>query len=189
MDTYTLLNFAHIMGFTFLGGGLLAVWVSEFQAYRTDDMREFTDAAWYTAVFYDFLVVPGALTLAASGYFLMRELGLGFFDEPWLITMWSLFLFEFIEGNSITRIQFRRTLRTSRAAFNAGKTLSEDIREDARTLLNRVVHFLDVPMLTVIIFCGAVRPDNWSTILTAIAIALLVTALLVTFIPRLARQI
>ena len=188
MDTYTLLKFAHIMGFTFLGGGLLAVWVSEFQAYRTNDMKEFTDAAWYTAVFYDFLVVPGALTLAASGYFLMRQLGLGFFDAPWLIAMWGLFLFEFIEGNTITRIQFRRTLRHSRAAYNAGKTLTEDIREDARTLLNRVVHFLDVPMLTVIIFCGAVRPYSWAVILAAVAIALVVTALLVISIPRLARR-
>lgn len=189
VDVYTLLKFAHIMGFTFLGGGLLAVWVSEFQAYRTDDIKEFTDAAWYTAIFYDFLVVPGAITLALSGYFLMQQLGLGFFDEPWLITMWGLFLFEFIEGNTITRIQFRRTLRSSRAALNANKVLTEEIREDARTILNRIVHFLDIPMLTVIIYCGAVRPDNWTTILSAIAIALVATALLVISIPPFARRI
>lgn len=189
MDVYSLLKFAHIMGFTFLGGGLLAVWVSQFQAYRTDDMKEFTDAAWYTAVFYDFLVIPGALTLALSGYFLMRQLGLGFFEEPWLMAMWGLFLFEFIEGNTITRIQFRRTLRSSRAALNANKVLTEEIREDARTIINRIVHFLDIPMITVIIFCGTVRTDNWAVILTAIAIALVVTALLVIFIPSLARRV
>lgn len=188
MDAYTLLKFAHLMGFTFLGGGLLAVWVSEFQAYRTDDMKEFTDAAWYTAIFYDFLVVPGALAVAISGYFLMRELGLGFFDEPWLITMWGLFLFEFIEGNTVTRIQFRKTLRSSRAAFNAGKVLTEEIREEARTFLNRIVHFLDVPMIMVIIFCGAVRPDSWTIILTSIALAIVVTIILVFSIPSLARR-
>lgn len=189
MDAYTLLKFAHLMGFTFIGGGLLAVWVSEFQAYRTDDMKEFTDAAWYTAIFYDFLVVPGALTVATSGYFLMQELGLGFFEEPWLITMWGLFLFEFIEGNTVTRIQFRKTLRSSRAAFNAGKVLNEELREEARTIVNRIVHFLDIPMITVIIFCGAVRPDGWTVVLTAIAIAVVVTALLVIFVPSFARRV
>jgi hypothetical protein len=32
MDTYTLLRFLHYIGFIFIGGGLLAVWVSEWPA-------------------------------------------------------------------------------------------------------------------------------------------------------------
>ena len=188
MDIYLLLKFAHFLGFILLGGGLLAVWVSEFQAYRTNEIGVFAESARYTAIFYDFLVIPGAITVATSGFFLVQNLGLGFFDEPWLITMWGLFLFEFIEGNTITRIQFRKTLRRSQKALIDGQALNTEIREDARSLINQVVHFLDIPMTMVIVYCGVMRPDNWTPILTAIAIALTATALLVILVPRLARK-
>ncbi len=188
MDYYTLLKFGHIIGFTLLGGGLLAVFVSEFQAYRTNDMKEFAESSRYTAIFYDYLVIPGALTVGTTGFFLVRELGISFFEEPWVVGMWGLFLFEFIEGNTITRIQFRKTLRNSRNASEAGNILTEEIREDARSLLNQIVHFLDIPITTVIIYCGTVRPDSWVHVLTAIVIALCITALLVIFVPRLARK-
>ena len=105
-----------------------------------------------------------------------------------MITMWGLFLFEFIEGNTITRFQFRKTLHSSKKALEDGKSLTEDVREDARTLVNQIVHFLDLPMTTVIVWCGTVRPDSWPPILAAIAIALIVTALLVIFVPRRARR-
>ncbi len=39
MDYYTLLKFGHIVGFILLGGGLLAVFISELQAYRTTDIK------------------------------------------------------------------------------------------------------------------------------------------------------
>ena len=120
--------------------------------------------------------------------FLSKTSGLAFFEEPWLITMWGLFLFEFVEGNTITRFQFRKTLHSSKKALKDGKILTDDVREDARTLINQIVHFLDLPMTTVIVYCGTVRPDNWTAILIAIAIALGVTALLVMFVPRLARK-
>lgn len=188
MDYYILLKFAHILGFTLLGGGLLAVWVSEFQGYRTTDMAEFTESARYTSIFYDFLVIPGALTVGTSGFFLILETGVGFFEEPWVMGMWGLFLFEFVEGNTITRLQFRKTLRSSRAAADKGAVLTEEIREDARSLINQIVHFLDIPMTTVIIYCGTVRPDSWAKVLTAIFIGLCVTAVLVVFVPRLARK-
>jgi len=188
MDYYTLLKFGHIIGFTLLGGGLLAVWVSEFQGYRTDDMKEFAESSRYTAIFYDFLVIPGALTVGTTGFFLVRELGIGFFEEPWIVGMWGLFLFEFVEGNTITRIQFRKTMRRSQRASEKGNVLTEEIRDDARSLINQIVHFLDIPMTTVIIYCGTVRPDSWAHVFTAITIALCVTALLVIFVPRLARR-
>ena len=188
MDLYPFLKLAHIIGFILLGGGLLAVWVSEFQAYRTNEITVFAESSRYTAIFYDFLVIPGALTVAISGFFLVRNLGLGFFEEPWLITMWALFLFEFIEGNTITRLQFRKTLRRSKKALQDGKSLTMDVRDDARSLLNQIVHFLDLPMTTVIVYCGTVRPDSWPPILVAISMALVATALMVYFVPRLARS-
>ena len=114
MDVYPLLRLLHFIGFIFLGGGLLAVFVSEWRGYRTGEPTVFAEAARYTAIFYDALVLPGAILIWVSGPLLVLQLGLGMFDAPWLVAMWGVFLFEFIEGNTVTRIQFRRTLRLSR---------------------------------------------------------------------------
>jgi uncharacterized membrane protein len=188
MDYYTLLKFGHIVGFILLGGGLLAVFISELQAYRTTDMKVFAEASRYTAIFYDSLVISGALLVGISGLFLILELGLGFFAEPWVVGMWGLFLFEFIEGNTVTRIQFRKTLRRSRDALARGVPLTDDVRKEARNLLNRVVHFLDIPLFTVIVYCGTVRPDSGSHVVIAIIVALIVAFILTVAVPRLARR-
>jgi uncharacterized membrane protein len=188
MDYYSLLKFGHIVGFILLGGGLLAVFISELQAYRTSDMKVFAEASRYTAIFYDSLVISGALLVAISGFFLILELGLGFFEEPWVVGMWGLFLFEFIEGSTVTRAQFRKTLRRSRDSLARGGPLTDDIRDEARSLLNKVAHFLDIPLFTVIVYCGTVRPDSWSHVAAAIVIALAVAMILISTIPRLGRQ-
>jgi uncharacterized membrane protein len=188
MDDYTLLRFAHIVGFILLGGGLLAVFISELQAYRTTDMKVFAEASRYTAIFYDSFVISGALLVGISGFFLVLELGLGFFEEPWVAGMWGFFLFEFIEGNTVTRIQFRKTLHHSRAALARGGPLTDDIREEARSLLNQIVHFLDIPLFTVIVYCGTVRPDSWSHVLVAVIVALVAAVILTVAVPRLSRR-
>jgi uncharacterized membrane protein len=170
MDYYLLLRLVHIIGFISLGGGLLAVFVSELRAYRTADVNGFAEAAWYTATFYDALVAPGAVLVGLSGLFLIFELGIGFLSEPWLVGMWGLFLFEFIEGNTVTRAQFKRTLRRSRQALEAGGLTDQD-RHEARTLLGRVTHFLDLPLFLAIVYCGAMRPGDWTHVLGAIVSA------------------
>jgi uncharacterized membrane protein len=188
MDYYTFLKFGHIIGFILLGGGLLAVFISELQAYRTDDIKTFTEAARYTAIFYDSLVISGALLAGISGVLLIIELELGFFEEPWVVGMWGLFLFEFIEGNTVTRAQFRKTLGRSRDALERRVPLTDNLRQEARSLLNRIAHFLDIPLFTVIVYCGTVRPDSWTHVLIAIAIGVSVATVLMIAVPRLARQ-
>jgi uncharacterized membrane protein len=106
MDLYTLLRYLHYIGFIFIGGGLLAVWVSEWRGYSAKRPVIFAEAAFYTAILYDFVVVPGALMVLVTGPLMIWLAGLGYFGMPWLTGMWSLFLFEFIEGNTITRVQF-----------------------------------------------------------------------------------
>jgi hypothetical protein len=187
MDPYLLLRLGHVVGAILLGGGLLAVFVSELRAYHTDDVHAFAEAAWYTATFYDGLVVPGALLLGASGLLLKLELGLGWFDQPWFTGMWGLFLFEVVEGNTVTRLQFRRTLQRSRAALPTG-VLTAEVRTEARSLLGQIAHFLDLPLLVVIVWCGVIRPESWSEVATAIALALITAALLAALVPRLARR-
>lgn len=189
MDPYPLLKFGHVLGFILLGGGLLAVFVSELRAYRTSDLAVFTEAAHYTALFYDSLAVPGAVLVGLSGYVLVGLLGLGFFEEPWLVGMWGLFLFEFVEGNTVTRIQFRRTLARSRAALAEDRPLTDDLRNEARGMLNRIAHFLDLPLFTVIVYCGTVRPGTWSAVGLAIALALVAATALTLAVPRLAPRL
>jgi uncharacterized membrane protein len=187
MDAYALLRLGHVLGAILLGGGLLAVFVSELRAYRTDDVRAFAEAAWYTATFYDGLVVPGALLLGVSGLLLTLELGLGFLQEPWLTGMWGLFLFEVVEGNTITRVEFRRALQRSREAARTG-VLSARSRDEARSLIGRITHSLDVPLFLVIVWCGVIKPGSWSQVAAAVAVALVAAALLAAVVPRLARR-
>jgi uncharacterized membrane protein len=187
VDYYWVLRLGHMVGFIALGGSLLAVFVSELRAYRTADAYRFAEAAWYTATFYDALVLPGAVIVGVSGLLLVLELGTGFFGAPWLVGMWGLFLFEFVEGNTITRRQFQRTLRRSRAALQTGGELTTEDREDARTWLGQITHFLNVPIFLVIVYYGAIRPDAWAHVVAAIAAALVATGILTMAVPRLAR--
>lgn len=188
MDSYSLLKLMHIAGITFLGGGLLAVWVSELESYRTTHIRLFVEAARYTGAFYNGLVVPGAIMLAISGYFLLDKLGLGFFDAPWIIGMWGIFLFEFIEGNTVTRVLFRKAHLHSQQAMEQGRPLNHELRTETRSMLNKIVHFWDLPNFLVIIYCGTVRPDNWPEFFAVFTLAIVVTALLVIFVPKLAEE-
>jgi uncharacterized membrane protein len=186
MDMYLLFRLVHIVGFIALGGGLLAVFISELRAYNTADANQFAEAAWYTATFYDALVVPGATLVAISGLVLVLKLGAGFLSEPWLVGMWGLFLFEFVEGNTVTRAQFRRTLRRSRQALETNR-LTVQQRQEARTLLGRVTHFLDLPLFLAIVYCGVMRPDAWTHVLGAVSVAVVAAAILTAVVPRLAR--
>ena len=187
MSLYLLLRFAHVVGAILLGGGLLAVFVSEWRAMRVRDLARFAEATWYTAIFYDVLVLPGALLAAASGLIMALELGLGLLSEPWLVGMWGLFVFEFIEGNTVTRVRFRRTLRLSAQAEAEGRAL-EPARAEARTVLGQVTHFLDLPLFGVMIWCGMIRPDRWSDLALALGVGIATAAALSVVVPRLARN-
>jgi uncharacterized membrane protein len=185
MDLYLLLRFFHVIGFIFLGGGLLAVFISEWRGYGATRPVVFAEAAFYTAIFYDFVVLPGAFMMLTTGPLLIWKLGLSYFDTPWLTGMWGLFLFEFIEGNTVTRVQFRRTLKIARSLAE-DEPLTDEIRGRARTFLGRLAHFLDVPLFTVIVYCGVVRPDSWVEVCSAIGTAIAAGLALMVFVPRLA---
>jgi hypothetical protein len=59
--------------------------------------------------------VPGALLLLGSGTVLTIDLyGWDFLTAPWLAGMVGLFAFEFIEGNTVTRLYFLRLRRAVR---------------------------------------------------------------------------
>jgi hypothetical protein len=79
------------------------------------------------ALFYDGLVVPGALLLLASGTWLIVEFydGCTFLEVPWLAGMMLLFAFEFVEGNTITRLYFIKLRRLCLEAVRQGRFTAE----------------------------------------------------------------
>ncbi len=96
-----------------------------------------------------------------------------------------MFLYEFVEGNTLTRVQFRRTLRVARS-LGQDQPITEEIRRDARTFIGRLAHFLDIPMVSTIVFFGVVRPDSWLTVGIAIGVAIAIALVLMIVGPRLA---
>lgn len=180
MDLYPLLRLGHVAGFILLGGGLAAVFLADWRGRRTTDARGFAEAARFTALFYDGLVVPGALLLAASGLGLVFELGLAFLDAPWLVGMWGLFLFEFVEGNTVTRVVYRRTLKQAQDALSNAAPAAFA----SQSLVGRLTHFLDLPLFAVIVYCGVIRPESWADVGMAIGIAVAIAVALTLSAPR-----
>ncbi len=101
---YGLLKFFHILGAVLMGGGLIGVWMSDLRSRQLHELKSFSEAIRNIAVFYDGLVVPGALLLLFSGTRMIVSCfgGWHFLQFPWLAGMVGLFAFEFIEGNTIT---------------------------------------------------------------------------------------
>ena len=67
MDQFLLLRFAHLVGLMLLSAGLLGVFVAAMRSRQVRDVKLFAQAVTFIAVFYDGLVVPGALLLLVSG--------------------------------------------------------------------------------------------------------------------------
>ena len=118
MDKYVLLRFAHLIGLMLMSAGLIGVFVADMRSRQVRDVKLLAQAVTFIAVFYDGLVVPGALLLLASGTWLIISYygGWQFLKTPWLVGMVILFGLEFIEGNTITRLYFMRLRRLARLA-------------------------------------------------------------------------
>jgi hypothetical protein len=185
MDLYLVLRYLHFIGFILLGGGLAAVFVSEWRGYGATRAIVFSEAACHTALLYDFVVVPGAAIQVVVGPLLVWKLGLGYFDLPWLTGMWGLFLFELVEGNTLTRAQFQRTLRIARS-WPEDRPVTEAARREAQSFIGRLAHFLDIPIVLTIVFLGITRTGSWLTVGLAIGVAIAAAIVLVAVVPRLA---
>jgi hypothetical protein len=168
-----------------MGAGLIGVWYADLRSRQVRDLAVLAELVRQIAVFYDGLVVPGALLLLGSGTWMTIVVyGWGFVEQPWLVGMVALFAFELIEGNTITRLYFRRLRRLARAALEEGLVPSELERARAEHLPT-FTHFLDLPILFVIVALGAMRPDTWGLFLVGTALAVLAATALTLVIPRL----
>jgi uncharacterized membrane protein len=188
MDQYLLLRFAHLVGLMLMSAGLIGVFAADVRSRQVRDVRLYAQAVTFIAVFYDGLVVPGALLLLASGTWLIVAYHGGwsweFLGTPWLAGMVGLFAFEFIEGNTVTRRYFMRLRRLTRAAVAQGRVTPE-LAQARHDQVASFTHFLDIPLLVVIVALGALRPTEWTQLVVAIGIAVAAATILNAAIPRL----
>jgi hypothetical protein len=110
--------------------------------------------------------------------------GWAFVEMPWLAGMVGLFAFEFIEGNTVTRLYFLRLRRLAREAIDKG-FVTPELEQVRREHVPTFTHFLDLPNLFVIVALGAVRPETWSAIAISIGIAVLVATGFTVVLPKL----
>lgn len=184
--TYPILKFLHLLGLVLMGAGLIGVWYADLRSRQLRELPAFAEAVRSIAVLYDGLVVPGALLLLGSGTWLIVTVygGWAFLGMPWLAGMVALFAFEVIEGNTITRLYFMRLRRLTREAVDLGH-VTPALEEARREHVPTFTHFLDIPILFVIVMLGAMRPNTWTLFITGTAFALAAAAMLTLVIPRL----
>ncbi len=185
--SYEILRLIHILGLSLIAGGLIGVFVADLRSRQLSDLHVFAEAVRNIAVFYDGVVVPGALLLLFSGTWLIVEFhgGWEFLQTPWLAGMVLLFAFEFIEGNTVTRLYFMRLRRLAREAVEKGQVTPELTDARQKELVPTFTHFLDIPLLLVIVSLGVFKPDTWTQAIVGIGIALVVATCLTMALPRL----
>ncbi len=182
---YEILKYLHVLGAVLMGAGLVGVWLADLRSRQHRDLVRFSEAVRYIAVFYDGVVVPGALILLFSGtWFTIQYFGgWDFIKVPWLAGMIFLFAFEFIEGNTITRLYFMRLRRLTHAALETGK-ISRELEDERGKLVPSFTHYLDLPMLFLIIALGVMKPTTWAMFLYGSVIAVGLALFFTLFIPR-----
>jgi hypothetical protein len=183
---YGLLKFFHILGAVLMGGGLIGVWMADLRSRQLHELKSFSEAVRNIAVFYDGLVVPGALLLLFSGTWMIVSFfgGWNFLQLPWLAGMVGLFAFEFIEGNTITRLYFMRLYRLTRSALHVGR-ITPELQRARGEHMPTFTHFLDLPILFLIIALGAMQPTTWTLFFTGLIASIGLATALTVVIPRL----
>ena len=185
--TYLVLRYVHLLGLILMGAGLIGVWYADLRSrqVRGQNLAVFGELVRQIAVFYDGLVVPGALLLLGSGSWLIVTTygGWAFLGTPWLAGMVALFAFEFIEGNTITRLYFMRLRRLTKAALER-RSVTRELEAARREHLPTFTHYLDLPIVFVIVALGAMRPNTWTLFLVGTVLAVVAATVLTVVIPR-----
>ena len=97
--------------------------------------------------------------------------------------MVALFAFEFIEGNSVTRLYFMKLRRLTREAIKAGH-ISLELEKARAEIMPTFTHFLDLPMFLVLISLGAMKTTTWTHFIIGTTVAILVATILTIVLPR-----
>jgi hypothetical protein len=95
-----------------------------------------------------------------------------------------LFAFEFIEGNTVTRAYFMRLRRLTRQALASGE-IGPPLAAARGETLPTFTHFLDLPILFVIVALGVLKPASWTPFVVGTALAIVLAVGLTIIVPRL----
>ena len=184
--TYAILKYAHILGAILIGAGLVGVWMSDLRSRQLRNLDVFAEAVRNIAVFYDGVVVPGALILLVSGTWMIIEFfgGWGFVRIPWLLGMVILFVFEFVEGNTVTRVYFMRLRRLTQDALEKGE-FTADLEAARGEAVPTFTHFLDLPLLFLIVALGVMKPTTWALFIVGLLAAVTIAIAFTLYIPKL----
>jgi hypothetical protein len=180
---YKTLLACHFLGFLLLGAGLVGVFVAELRSRQTRSLELIAEACRTVSVMYRVGAFCGALIVIGSGVLLVLELGIGFLAAPWLIGMWAFAAFEFVEGNTVTRVHAARMRRLSQEALAAGRVTPE-LRREMDNRLATFTHFLDLPLYTSIVVLGVFRPATWTLFAVEAALSFALALALSLAVPR-----
>ena len=180
---YKTLLACHFLGFLLLGAGLVGVFIAELRSRQTRDLLLLAEACRYVSVLYRVGAFFGALLVIGSGVLLVQLLGIGFLAAPWLIGMWAFAAFEFVEGNTITRVHAARMRVLSTQALAQGRVTPE-LRREMDNRLATFTHFLDLPLYASIVVLGVFRPASWTLFAVEAAISFGVALALTLAVPR-----
>ncbi len=178
---YFALKLLHLVGLLLLSAGIVASFFTDRRARSSQSVFAIAEACRYERQFGLSLVFPGALLLGLSGTLLVLTLDLGFLGTPWITGMWILFVFELLEGNTITFSHGRRRLSLAEDAERVGQVTPELQRELGRNL-GAFTRSLDLTLGGLMISLGVFRPSSWSFfavgVVLSVGAALLLTVLL-----------
>lgn len=168
-----------------MAAGLIAVWFMDLRSRQVRHLLVFAEAVRNIRILYDGLVVPGALLLLGSGIWMVISVygGWALLRVPWLAGMVALFAFEFVEGNTVTRFYFVQLDRLSKNALRQGVVTSE-LEKARRHHLPTFTHFLDLPILFVIVALRATRAYTWGLFIVGMFLAVTIATILTLVIPR-----
>jgi hypothetical protein len=180
---YKTLLACHFLGFLLLGAGLIGVWIAELRSRQTRSLELIAEACRYVSVMYRVGAFAGALVVIGSGVLLVLHLGIGFLAAPWLIGMWVFAAFEFVEGNTITRVHAARMRRLSQEALGTGR-ITPELRGEMDNRLATFTHFLDLPLYCSIVVLGVFRPSSWTLLAGLVLTSFAIAAALTLCVPR-----
>jgi hypothetical protein len=98
--------------------------------------------------------------------------------------MVGLFVFEFVEGNTVTRLYFMRLRRLTKLALPAGR-FTPELEQARAESMPTFTHFLDLPIFFVIIALGALKPQRWTLFAVGCLLSLASATALTIYVPKL----
>jgi hypothetical protein len=84
----------------------------------------------------------------------------------------------------VTRLYFMRLRRITREALRTG-AITPELEKARGEGIPNFTHFLDLPILFLIVALGAIRPTSWTLFVVGTVVAVVIATVLTLSIPKL----